>query len=234
MTIQSIQRLTWNPGLDNGERRLLDVYREMPLAGSSAGPWYVKALEDPRSPTALLGATDPFAHGCIHIVLGRGMLPQDEAFVHGFTMGAARAPDWQRRLFRGCARRLHASEHRFSLQDAEVFDFAFEAARTCATFALHGVDFRRISATPLAQVRRYLGIEVGLLRALHEAENERWPLGRASTRLGVAARASNTRPGQLIQLSEVRARRRAARAPARAGQVPAAELSAPVSMRYAK
>ena len=45
--------------------------------------------ENPESPDALPGAIDLARHDCIHVLLGRGLHVQDEAFVIGATMGAA-------------------------------------------------------------------------------------------------------------------------------------------------
>jgi hypothetical protein len=79
----------WDPGLDNDGLTLCSVYDGMPKDGADAVPWYVRLLENPRSPVALPGAIDLFGHDCLHIVLGRGLLAQDEAFVIGYTMGSA-------------------------------------------------------------------------------------------------------------------------------------------------
>jgi hypothetical protein len=203
---QCAWQCAWNPGLENGELRLRDLYRTLPAAADPAGsmPWYVNTLENPRSPLAVPGAVDPFAHDCIHIVLGRGLLAQDEAFVVGFTMGAARAPGWQRRLFRHCARHLYTERYRFSEQDAEVFDFAFEAARLSPVFALHRVDFRKLLERRLAEIRRFLGIDTEVLQGLYATERKRWPLGQASQRLPEALRSQRAKSGSVVYLAEIR------------------------------
>ena len=201
---QSFEQRAWSPGLANGERRLRDVHHTLPATPAGSVPWYVKALENPRSPLALPGAVDLFGHECIHIALGRGLLAQDEAFVLGFTRGAARAPDWQRRLFRHCARHLYPGGDRFSEQEAEVFDFAFEAARRSPVFALHRVDFRKLLERRLAEVRRFLGIDTGTLRELYATERKRWPLGLASQRLPEALRNQRAESGRVVYLAEIR------------------------------
>jgi hypothetical protein len=204
MTNQSFEQRAWNPGLANGERRLREVYRTLPTDHAFSLPWFVKTLENPRSPLAVPGAVDLFGHDCIHIVLGRGLLAQDEAFVVGFTMGAARAPGWQRRLFRHCARHLYAPGHRFSEQEAQVFDFAFDAARRSSAFALHRVDFRKLLERPLAEIRRFLGIDTLALRELYATERERWPLGLSSQRLPETSRKERAESGRVVYLAEVR------------------------------
>ena len=196
--------LTWNPGLANGERRLRDVYRGMPGSFAAKDPWYVRALEQ-RSPLALPHAVDRFARDCLHIVLGRGLLPQDEAFVLGFTVGAAKVSGLQRQLFRLLARRLYSKKYRFPEQDADVFDFAFTAAERSSVFALHRVDFRRLLDRPLAEVRRFLGIDEHFLRQVYAEERRRWPSGQASARLwGSSYDDDAPKAGRLVRLSDFR------------------------------
>jgi hypothetical protein len=203
----------WDPGLENGELRLGDVYRTLPTDPAGSIQWSVKTLENPRSPFAIAGAVDSFARGCIHIVLGRGLLTQDQAFVLGFTMGAARAPGWQRRLFRQCARHLYTGDHRFSEQDAQVFDHSFDAARRTSVFALHRVDFKKLLERRLTDVRRYLGIDTEVLRRLYATEQERWPLGQARQPLPQASRDQRAEEGRVVYLSEIRRARAVRSAP---------------------
>jgi hypothetical protein len=180
-------QLLWNPGLDNSDQSLFEVYRGMPRGLSSAVPWYVRLLENPRSPFALPGAVDLFEHDCIHIVLGRGLLPQDEAFVLGFTMGASQeCRRWHRDLFRLCARTLYRNPFRFSKTDMEVFEFAFEAAEHARIEALHLPDYRALFNQPIGDVRAALGLSPGTLRALYRIERTCWPATSASQRLGTA------------------------------------------------
>ena len=55
-------------------------------------PFLVQMVENPGFDIPLLevfhGATRLETHDYLHIVLGRGLLPKDEAFVIGFTMGS--------------------------------------------------------------------------------------------------------------------------------------------------
>jgi hypothetical protein len=173
---------TWSPGLDNGERSLVEIYLTMPRNPGSAVPWYVRLLENPRSPLALAGAVDLLGHDCMHVVLGRGQLPQDEAFVLGFAMGADRCSKWQQWLFRVCARYLYRGVYRFSDIDVAVFNLAVEVGRRLHT-PLHRIDFRGLLERPLREVRRILGIEREVLCAAYARERVRWPFTRASARL---------------------------------------------------
>lgn len=173
---------TWSPGLENENQPLAEVYRAMPKAPASAVPWYVRLLENPASPLALTGAVDLFGHDCIHAVLGRGLLAQDEAFVLGFTMGAGQCAPWQQSVFRLSARYLYRGAYRFTDLDQAVFDLAVDVGRATPA-PLHKADFRGLFERPLGDVRRVLGIDRELLYAAYAREQASWPLTRASARL---------------------------------------------------
>jgi multidrug transporter EmrE-like cation transporter len=174
----------WRPGLDNDHQLLGVVYETMPHDPPALVPWYVRLLEDPRSPFALPGAADPFIHDCIRITLGRALANQDQAFVIGFTMGASgRCAAWQQSLFRFCARRLYRGALRFSPVDCQVFDFALEAGRRRGTVPLHRAAFHTLMHRPLGEVRSALGIEPSDLYLLYDVERVRWPRSQVSARL---------------------------------------------------
>ena len=79
----------WNPGLDTDDMTIAEVLASMPAANADEVPEIIKKYENPESPDALPGAITLARHDCIHVLLGRGLHVQDEAFVIGATMGAA-------------------------------------------------------------------------------------------------------------------------------------------------
>lgn len=183
----------WNPGLDDAVT-LRAAYDAMPGDDASAIPWYVRLLENPASPVALPGAIDLFGHDCVHILLGRGTLPPDEAFVLGVTMGAAgRLRPWQQRVYAGCARRLYRGVFRFSRTDRLVFDVAVEFARHSGIRPLHRAPWRSLLDRPLGDIRSRLGVDTRQLTAVYESERTLWPRSPAAQRLprrGPAARTA--------------------------------------------
>ena len=78
----------WQPGLDTDDMALSDVLATMPKSDADAVPDIVKKYENPKSPDALPGAIELDRHDCLHVILGRGLHVQDEAFIIGATMGA--------------------------------------------------------------------------------------------------------------------------------------------------
>lgn len=79
----------WNPGLDTDDMTIADVLLTMPAADAEDVPEIIRKYENPSSPDALPGSIELDRHDCIHVLLGRGLHVQDEAFVIGATMGAA-------------------------------------------------------------------------------------------------------------------------------------------------
>ena len=79
----------WNPGLDTDDMTLAQVLATLPAAEAEDVPAIIKKYENPESPDALPGAIHLARHDCLHVLLGRGLHVQDEAFVIGATMGAA-------------------------------------------------------------------------------------------------------------------------------------------------
>lgn len=79
----------WSPGLDTDDMTLAQVLVTMPAADAAEVPEIIRKYENPESPDALPGAISLPRHDCIHVLIGRGLHVQDEAFVIGATMGAA-------------------------------------------------------------------------------------------------------------------------------------------------
>ena len=179
---------SWTPWLYDSRMTLRQLYEELPGDTARGTPWYVKLLENPQSPMALAGAVDLFTHDCIHLVLGRGLLPQDEAFVLGFTMGTNRAsPWWHPYLLGFCAQHLYRGVYRFSELERNVFQFAFAVGQLSPVPSLRQVDFRALFDESLDRVRAKLGLDARLLSEIYQGERLRWPETSASRRLGTSS-----------------------------------------------
>jgi hypothetical protein len=166
----------WNPRVLGNATRLSDAYRDMPRDPASRVPFIVRLLENPRSPVSLPGAVDLFTHDCIHLVLERGLLPQDEAFVLGFTMGATRTyRALHVELFTCCARLLYPRPFRFDARDAAVFEHGVRVGNASGSADLSKVDFRAVFNRPLGELRHALGIRSTALAQAYREERERWP-----------------------------------------------------------
>ena len=178
---------TWCPGLDNDDRTLRDVVATLPAAPPQAIPWIVRLFENPRGWLHLHGAVDLRRHDMIHVLLGRGLLPQDEAFVIGFTMGATKAVcGLEAGLFKMIASRVYPHPYRIPWRTLAAFDLGLAAGRELAAKNLH----RRLDDVmldrPLGETRRALGIDTGRLREVYAREQRALPDTAASRRLPAA------------------------------------------------
>ncbi|MEM6663320.1 MAG: hypothetical protein AAF666_14210 [Pseudomonadota bacterium] len=79
----------WSPGLDTDEMTVREVLATMPRSDPDDVPEIVRRYENPESPEKLPGAISLDRHDCLHVIFGRGLHVQDEAFIIGATMGAA-------------------------------------------------------------------------------------------------------------------------------------------------
>ena len=133
----------WNPGIWN-EKELIDkVHDTLPGDNQDAIPWSVWLFENPKSPFAFPGHVDLFNHDCIHILLGRGILPQDEAFVIGFTMGNREfTKTWHHKTFRWIANKLYKPPYQFNDDHLKVYDLGFKSGQATYRKNLNLLDFR--------------------------------------------------------------------------------------------
>lgn len=181
----------WFVPLSRGEVTLreadasLDAVRNKP----EDVPFLVRLVENPALDLPFLdvfhGATDLPTHDYIHLVLGRGLLAKDEAFVIGFTMGTTdQVGRGEEFLYGVFSKYLYPRQYRFTDEDLRVFRDAVRLGfisdcdpKLCST------DFARFLDTPLERIRQALGIETDLLRAYYAIEKRRYPASRESARL---------------------------------------------------
>ena len=122
------------------------------------------------------GSTSLETHDYIHILLGRGVLPKDEAFVIGFTMGSTDlVTATEEKLFGMISKYLYPKVYKFNDDDLRVFRDAVRLGFVSDCRSLAGVDYRALLDKPLGEIRPALGIEEDLLRAYYAIEKRRFP-----------------------------------------------------------
>ncbi len=151
-------------------------------------PLLVQLVENPRFHTPGLdifhGRVDLMAHDCIHILLGRGMLPKDEAFVIGFTMGSTnRINATEEKLFTFIAQNFYPGVYRFSEDDIAVFQDALRLGFISRCIPLDRVDYEQFNGDTLSEIRSQLGLETDLLKAYYRIEARHYPDCPESQRL---------------------------------------------------
>ena len=148
-------------------------------------PLRIKLVENPKWFTSefFSGAVDLFAHDCVHVLLGRGLLLKDEAFVIGYTMGSTKKVSrFKRNLFMFCSKYLYPKGYRFGEEERFIFNLGIRAGSQCGE-DLTKINFNDyIHRTPNG-VRRLLGIDKALLIQCYEVEKRLFPDSLESQRL---------------------------------------------------
>lgn len=180
----------WHLPLSRGDVTLTEAHAQ--LSGFSLKqddiPFLVQVIENPKYDVPGLGlfsgATDLWTHDQIHILLGRGLLPKDEAFVLGFTMGSTdRLSDVEARLFAFFTQHLYPRAYRFDDDDIRVFRDAVRLGWVSDCARLDEVDYHALQEMTLAEARDWIGIEEDLLKAYYAIEKKRYPASFESQRL---------------------------------------------------
>src|SRR5687768_2377027 len=148
-------------------------------------PLAVRLVENPnyRVPGLRLfsGAVTLDDHDCIHALLGRGLLPKDEAFTIGFTMGSTKQPGAaEARLYSLIAKHVYPKHYRFNDEDMQVFDCGLQLGKMSRCRPLDRINYLDLMETPLGEVRKQVGIETDLLRAYYHIESARFPHAQES------------------------------------------------------
>lgn len=181
---------TWHIPISEEKMTLREAAGNLAALGASQEnvPLMVQLVENPRFDIPgfdiFHGAVDLKAHDRIHILLGRGLLPMDEAFVIGFTMGSThRVTTLEEKLYGLVAKYFYPKVFQFTDQDLEVFRDAVKLGYISDCAPLHEVDFEKYLDHPLGEIRANIGVEIPLLRAYYEIEKRRYPNSNASARL---------------------------------------------------
>jgi hypothetical protein len=175
------------PLLASGNTWLKTSLREMEPWKLHQGdiPFIIKLIENPRYKIARWfgGAVDLATHDCIHILLGRGVLIKDEAFVIGYTMGSSKKmtpfKEW---LFLFISKYLYPEGYKFGKEEALVFKMAVIAGSKCHV-DLAKVNFRWFTKWKLDHIRGKFGIKKDFLKLCYILEKKSFPSSPESQRL---------------------------------------------------
>jgi ubiquinone biosynthesis protein Coq4 len=161
----------WNPSLDNDDQTLGDAYAAMPVAEFKPySPFIIRMFENPDSFFPLPGKCSLLRHDMIHILLGRGLLVEDEAFVIGYTMGTSRRINFfQKLLYKTVSSTLYPAEYRFRGQDLPIFELGFLAGQR-NQIEIYNIEIEKMLDKTLGELRKALGIDKTVLRAAFSLE----------------------------------------------------------------
>lgn len=177
----------WFCGLDNGHLTLRAVYQTLPGFPADKVPSIVRKFENPDSPDALPGAVTLLRHDLIHILLGRGLLDQDEAFVIGFTMGTAKEALTEGHVagMKDIFSRQYPEPYRIAEEDLIAYDLGVRTGREMGIRDLYKVVIEELMDQPIGEVRKALGIDEARLREIYREEARKIPNTLESARLPI-------------------------------------------------
>jgi hypothetical protein len=180
----------WFVPLSEKKKTLGEAFDELANFGDNQNgiPLIVQVVENPKFDLPGIdifsGATSLKTHDYIHLLLGRGILPKDEAFVIGFTMGSTnRVSPLEEKLYSLFSRYIYPKPFRFSDSDFDVYKDALRLGFISDCQPLDKVDYDAILHLSLEDARKAVGIESSLLKAYYEIEQRRYPAERESQRL---------------------------------------------------
>ncbi len=148
-------------------------------------PAIVKAFENPTSPLKLPGAVTLEHHDVLHVLLGRGLVDQDEAFVLGFSAVADpkfTAADIDRYKV---AFSLYPEPFCIRGCDLIAFDLGVQAAQRMQLRGVMELDLSEVRHCTIGELRQKLGIDKEVLYATYDEERKRIPSTPWSNRLPV-------------------------------------------------
>ena len=182
--------------LSEGKTTLRQAYDRLMAVGNPPAdvPLIVRLAENPEFHFLgfgfFKGRVTLRQHDFIHIILGRGLMLMDEAFVIGFTMGSSnRVSTQEEGLFSYIASTLYPKQYRFTMDGTQVFKDAVHMGYISDCTPLEGVDFEPMLDMPLDEVRKSIHLEADFLQAYYRIEARRYPKCAASQRLIAAAAA---------------------------------------------
>lgn len=139
------------------------------------------------------GGVELKAHDCIHLLLGRGLLPKDEAFVIGFTMGSTnRLETMNKDAFAYIAGHYYPNAYKMDEESRVIYLDAAKLGHLSDVPPLDEVDFEQYLNWPLSKLRLELGLNVDQIRSYYkDIEQLRHPHDLATSRLVAKAKFNN-------------------------------------------
>jgi hypothetical protein len=136
-------------------------------------PWIIQLFENPRSPFALPGKITLYNHDCLHVLLERGVAPEDEAFVIGFTMGNDPKTHWFHLLiYKILASFFYPAKYQFNRQHWTSFDLGFLCGKKLSPkyTNINLFDFSYYQNSSIEELRGDFGIRMEDLKMIYQFE----------------------------------------------------------------
>jgi hypothetical protein len=145
---------------NTANKTLGSAYQQINLDSQSDIPLIIRLLENPASPIALPGKISLHNHDCLHIILGIGVSPLDEAFIIGFTMGNDdQTKSWHVQLFKLFSRFVYPPKYQFSSQELDILDRGFEYGKRLKYRNVNKIEFEWFYDMTIEEIRHLFGID---------------------------------------------------------------------------
>ena len=182
---------SWHIPLKDKDLKLsyvYDIFQEKYSHFQEDIPLIIQLVENPKYEIPGInffnGATDLKTHDYIHILLARGLMSKDEAFVLGFTMGSTnKVSTTEEKIYAFVSQYLYPSVYQFDIEDIEVFKDAVRLGYICDCKPLDKVDYESLRDLSIEEARTRIGIPSDLLAAYFKIEKKRYPHAMESQRL---------------------------------------------------
>ncbi|AVH72124.1 hypothetical protein [Nostoc sp. 'Lobaria pulmonaria (5183) cyanobiont'] len=139
------------------------------LHGEPKFPFIIWLLENPNSIVALPGKISLLHHDYIHILLGRGISSQDEAFVIGFTMGNdLKTNQLHLFIYQVFAKFIYPVPYKFSSLDLISFKLGFFYGRKIKIKQINEINFELYQSENVGFLRDFFGINTDESKLLQE------------------------------------------------------------------
>jgi hypothetical protein len=123
-------------------------------------PWQIWLMENPDSPIGLPGKISLYNHDCLHVLLGRGLSNDDEAFVIGFTIGNDQETRWHHvTIFKLISLYFYPIKYRFSWEQMKLFDLGYKLGEMCPLKNLNSINFHLYANKSVSEIRKLLLID---------------------------------------------------------------------------
>ncbi len=176
--------LAWYPGVQNDDMTVQQVMDSMPQSPPTKIPFVVRLFENPGSWLRFRGAVALEDHDVLHVLLGRGLQDQDEAFVLGFAMGTGKKVSWfQYHVFKFVLARIYPEPYRIPKYLQPAFDLGFQCGKETGVKDLYKGSLQNMQSMTLKEAREEAGIDMSILQKYYELEQQSIPFTIASLRL---------------------------------------------------
>ncbi|MEA5624529.1 hypothetical protein [Nostoc sp. UHCC 0251] len=155
--------------LDIAQMNLKEVHSVVFSLHEPKIPLVIWLLENPNSPLALPGKITLRHHDYIHILLGRGISPQDEAFVIGFTMGNdLKTNKLHLFIYKLFAKFIYPYPYNFSTLDLINFNLGFMYGRKIKIKQINEIKLEIYQNENIGHLRKVFGINTDEIKLIEE------------------------------------------------------------------